>query len=153
MPRNERLIAASPERVFAVLSDPDSYGSWVVGSDVIRDADDDWPAVGSRFQHRVGWGALKVNDDAEVVAADPPHRLELQAKARPLGTAHVVLELERRGGGTLVTMVEDAGDPFTRLVFFGLCHVLVRRRNAESLCRLEELALGRGRAWPRRGPG
>jgi uncharacterized protein YndB with AHSA1/START domain len=141
MARNERLIAASPERVFAVLSDPDSYGHWVVGSDTIRDADDGWPAVGTRFHHRVGFGPLKINDHTEVLAADPPSRLELKAKARPLGTAHVILTLERRGGGTLVTMIENGGDPLTKLVFNPLTHLLVRGRNAESLRRLEELAV------------
>jgi uncharacterized protein YndB with AHSA1/START domain len=141
MARNERLIAASPERVFSVLSDPDSYGHWVVGSDTIRDADDGWPAVGTRFHHRVGVGPIKINDHTEVLAVDPPSRLELKAKARPLGTAHVVLTLERRGGGTLVTMIENGGDPLTKLVFNPLTHLLVRGRNAESLRRLEELAV------------
>jgi uncharacterized protein YndB with AHSA1/START domain len=141
--RNERLIAASPERIFAILSDPDSYGYWVVGSDTIRDADDGWPAVGTRFHHRVGLGPIKVNDHTEVLAADPPRRLQLKAKARPLGTALVTLTLERRGGGTLVTMVEDAGDPLTKLVFNPLTHLLVRARNAESLRRLERLAVRR----------
>jgi uncharacterized protein YndB with AHSA1/START domain len=141
MARNERLIPASPERVFAVLADPDSYAYWVVGSDVIRDADATWPAVGSRFHHRVGAGPLKLNDHTEVIVSDPPHRLELHAKARPFGTFHIVMQLERRGGGTLVTMIEDAGDPFTKLVAWGLTHLLIRGRNRESLRRLEELAL------------
>jgi uncharacterized protein YndB with AHSA1/START domain len=142
MARNQRLIPAPPERVFAVLSDPASYADWVVGSDSIRDADAGWPAVGTRFHHRVGWGPLKVNDHTEVIASDPPRRLELHAKARPLGTASVVLELEPQDGGTLVTMTEDAGDRFTALVFFGLTHLLVRGRNVESLRRLEALAVG-----------
>lgn len=141
MARNERLIPASPERVFAVLSDPDSYAYWVVGSDVIRDADANWPAVGSKFHHRVGAGPIKVNDHTEVIVSEPPHRLELHAKARPLGTFHITLILERRGGGTLVTMIEDAGDPLTRLVAWGLTHLLIRGRNAKSLERLEELAV------------
>jgi uncharacterized protein YndB with AHSA1/START domain len=143
MARNERLIPASPERVFAVLSDPYAYARWVVGSEKIRDADEGWPAVGTRFHHRVGWGPLKIEDHTEVVSVDPPHRLVLHAKARPLGTARVTLELERRGGGTLVTMIEDAGDPLTKVVFFGLTHVLVRGRNEESLRRLEQLATAR----------
>jgi uncharacterized protein YndB with AHSA1/START domain len=143
MARNERLIPASPERVFAVLSDPDAYGHWVVGSDVVRDADETWPEVGSRFHHRVGVGPLKVNDHTEVVAMEPARRLKLHAKARPLGTAKVELDLERRGGGTLVTMVEDPGDPLTRLLFNPLTHFLVRRRNDESLRRLEALATAR----------
>jgi uncharacterized protein YndB with AHSA1/START domain len=144
MARNERLIAASPERIFSVLSDPDSYGHWVVGSDTIRDADAGWPAVGTRFHHRVGWGPIKVNDHTEVLAVDAPNRLQLKAKARPLGTATVTLTLERRGAGTLVTMIEDAGDPLTRLVFNPLTHFLVRGRNVESLRRLDELAIGVG---------
>jgi uncharacterized protein YndB with AHSA1/START domain len=140
MARNERLIDAPPERVFAVLADPDAYGYWVVGSDTIRDADAAWPAVGTRFHHRVGFGPIKVNDHTEVLAVDPPRLLQLRAKARPLGTAHVTMELERRGDATLVTMIEDAGDPLTKLVFNPLTHLLVRGRNVESLRRLEELA-------------
>jgi uncharacterized protein YndB with AHSA1/START domain len=140
MARNERLIPSSPERVFSVLADAGAYAEWVVGSDTIRDADPDWPAVGSRFHHRVGLGPLKVDDHTEVVAMEPGRRLELHAKARPLGTAKVALDLERRGGGTLVTMVEDPGDVVTRLLFNPLTHLLVRRRNAESLRRLERLA-------------
>jgi uncharacterized protein YndB with AHSA1/START domain len=81
MARNQRLIAASPERVFSVLSDPDSYGHWVVGSETIRDADEGWPAVGTRFHHRVGWGPIKVNDHTEVLAVDAPNRLQLKATA------------------------------------------------------------------------
>lgn len=141
MARNERLMPVPPERVFAVLSDPESYGYWVVGSDIIRDADDGWPAVGTRFHHRVGAGPLKVNDHTEVIVSEPPYRLELHAKARPFGTFHIILTMERRGGGTLVTMVEDAGDPLTKLVAWGLTHLLIRGRNAESLRRLEELAV------------
>jgi uncharacterized protein YndB with AHSA1/START domain len=76
-------VDASAEDVFAVLSDPDSYGHWVVGSDTIRDADGHFPALGSRFHHRVGAGLLKTNDHTEVVDVDPPFLLELQANARP----------------------------------------------------------------------
>lgn len=146
MARNQRLMPVPPERVFAVLADPWSYGHWVVGSDTIRDADPGWPAVGTRFHHRVGVGPLKVDDHTEVVECDPPRRLVLHAKARPLGTARVALDLERRGGGTLVTMVEEAGDPLTKIAFWGVTHLLVRGRNAESLRRLEELALARAPA-------
>ena len=142
MARTERLIATSPERIFAVLAEPDSYGYWVVGSDNIREADATWPQVGSRFHHRVGWGPLKLNDYTEVLAVIAPLRLDLKAKARPLGTATVSLRLEPSGESTLVTMIEDADDPLTRLVFNPLTHLLVRGRNVESLRRLEQLALG-----------
>jgi hypothetical protein len=46
MARNEIFICAAPEDVFWVLSNPHSYGDWVVGSREIRAADHDWPAAG-----------------------------------------------------------------------------------------------------------
>jgi len=149
MARTTRLIPASPERIFEVLSDPASYGYWVVGSDTIRDADGAWPAKGSRFHHRVGVGPIKVNDNTEVLTVEAPRLLRLHARARPLfGTALVELMLERRGGGTLVTMDETAGDVLSRVAINPLTDPLVKRRNDVSLRRLEELALGTKTAEP-----
>ena len=142
--RNTTHIDAPPERVFEVLSDAESYGYWVVGSKRIRDAEPAFPATGSKFHHVVGFGPIEVADHTEVLESAPPHRLKLKAKARPLGTAHVTLQIEPEGGGSRVTMVEDAGDALTALVFNPLTHLLVRGRNAESLDRLRELAEGNG---------
>jgi uncharacterized protein YndB with AHSA1/START domain len=130
----------SPERVFQVLASPATYGDWVVGSDTIRDADPDWPAVGSRFYHRVGWGPLKVNDHTEVVDVDPPRRLVLHARARPLGTALVTFLLEPRDGGTYVTMTEAPGDPLSHLAINPFTDWMVRLRNDITLRRLERIA-------------
>lgn len=142
MARNTHLIPAPPERVFEVLSDPASYGEWVVGSQEIRGADPNFPAAGSRFQHRVGFGPVTVADHTEVLEVDPPRHIRLRAKARPFGTAIVDLRLERRGDGTLVTMIEDPDDPVNRLAFKvnPLLHLLVRARNVESLRRLARLS-------------
>jgi uncharacterized protein YndB with AHSA1/START domain len=128
------------ERVFAALATPATYADWVVGSDIIRDSDPDWPALGSRFHHRVGWGPVKVEDHTEVVEVDPLHRLVLHARARPLGTALVTLILEPRNGGTFVTITETAGDPLSRVSINPLTEPLVKRRNDVSLCRLERIA-------------
>jgi uncharacterized protein YndB with AHSA1/START domain len=138
--RNDIYIEATPERVFEVLADPSTYGHWVVGSSHIRDADERWPEPGTRFHHTVGWGPLKLDDHTSVIASHPPNRLELKAKARPLGTAHVVMIVAPENGGSRVTMIEDAGDRLTALVFNPLTHLLVRGRNVESLERLKELA-------------
>lgn len=144
MARNEIVIAAPPEDVFGVLADGRNYGHWVVGSSEIRDVEPGFPAVGSRFHHKVGWGPLKVSDHTEVLESEPPRLLKLKAKARPLGTALVTIELERDELGTRATMIEDAGDTLTAFIFNPLTHLLVRGRNAESLRRLKELAEGRG---------
>jgi uncharacterized protein YndB with AHSA1/START domain len=140
MARTEAQFSAPPERVFAVLCDPESYADWVVGSHSIRDADPNWPAVGSRFFHRVGAGLLTVKDHTEVLQVDPPLRLVLRARARPLGTAKVEMMLEPRDGGTHVTMMEVAGDRFSRLALNRLTDPLVRHRNAESLRRLRRIS-------------
>jgi uncharacterized protein YndB with AHSA1/START domain len=136
----EAQFAVSPERVFAVLSDPATYADWVVGSHSIRDADANWPAVGSRFHHRVGTGRLTVKDHTEVVEVEPPRRLVLRARARPLGTARVEMVLEPRDGGTHVTMTETAGDPLSRLAINLVTDPLVHHRNVESLRRLRRIS-------------
>ena len=128
------------ERVFAVLATPATYADWVVGSDIIRGAELNWPAVRSRFYHRVGWGPFKVKDHTEVIDVDPPRRLILHARARPVGTALVALALEPRDGGTYVTMIETGGDPLSRLSINPLTEPLVKRRNDVALCRLERIA-------------
>ena len=142
---------ASPERIFEVLSDPDSYGYWVVGSKRIRDADAGFPKAGTRFHHTVGFGPFEVDDNTEVLEVDPPRLLKLRAKARPLGTANVTMEIQPDGAGSRVAMVEDAGDPLTAFVFNPLTHLLVRGRNVESLNRLRELAEGDGNPPPGKG--
>jgi uncharacterized protein YndB with AHSA1/START domain len=129
-----------PERVFEVLSDPNSYGEWVVGSRYVRSAEDDWPAVGSRFHHAVGKGPFTVKDHTEVVEAERPHRLVLSAKARPFGTARVELDLQPTAGGTRVAMEEHPENPVLRVVMGPLGAFLIRRRNDESLRRLKRLA-------------
>ena len=142
MARNSTHINASPERIFEVLSDPDNYGYWVVGSKRIRDADPDFPAEGTRFHHAVGFGPIDVKDHTEVLESKPPNRLKLRAKARPLGTALVTMEIVPEEGGSRVTMIEDPADPLTAFVFNPLTHLLVRGRNVESLERLGDLAEG-----------
>lgn len=116
----------------------------MVGSKRIRSADADWPAVGTKFEHTVGFGPIEVNDHTAVIESDPPRLLKLKAKARPLGTALVTMQIERDGAGSRVTMIEDAGDTLTAFVFNPLTHLLVRGRNVESLNRLRELAEGSG---------
>jgi uncharacterized protein YndB with AHSA1/START domain len=140
MARNATTVAASPEQVWEVLADPHAYGHWVVGSRSVRAADPGFPAPGTRFHHTVGIGPLHVADHTEVVEADAPRRLVLRAKARPLGSATVTLDLRPVRGGTRVVMVEDPAHPALNLLIGPLGHLAVRLRNAEALRRLRSLA-------------
>ena len=143
MARNEHVIHAPPETVFGVLSDPRSYAYWVVGSEEVRAADVNWPAPGSRFQHTIKIGPVRLKDHSEVEEMRPGRFLQMRVKGRPLGTARVTLELEPADGGTRVTMIEDPADTASALMSNPLTHLLMRGRNLRSLERLAELAEGR----------
>ncbi len=132
---------APPEAVWAVLADPGGYAYWVVGSKRIRDAEPEWPAPGSKFHHTIGVGPLTLDDHTVSLEAEPPRRLMLRAKGRPAGTATVILELEPRAGGTQVRITENPDGVFSPMALNPLVHVATKLRNAESLMRLEELAL------------
>jgi len=132
-----------PSAVWEALADPGGYGYWVVGSKVIRDADPTWPAAGSKFHHTIGVGPFTVSDHTESLEADAPSKLRLRAKGRPFGTAQVTMEMTAKDGGTVVSMIETPDGLTALLSLNPLVHVITRARNAESLMRLEELALRR----------
>ena len=136
-------MLAPPQAVWDALADPGGYGYWVVGSKTIRDADPDWPAPGSKFHHRIGVGPLTVEDHTESLEARAPRLLRLRAKGRPIGTARVTLELRPRDGGTVVRITENPDGVYRALALNPLTHAITKARNAESLMRLEELALRR----------
>jgi uncharacterized protein YndB with AHSA1/START domain len=99
-------VPATPEAVFAVLSDPETYPDWLAGAQHIRQVDADFPEPGSRFDHEVGpTEATTVADHTDVRAVDAPERLELEVHAGPVKGV-VEFELERTADGTLVTFRE-----------------------------------------------
>jgi NAD(P)-dependent dehydrogenase (short-subunit alcohol dehydrogenase family)/uncharacterized protein YndB with AHSA1/START domain len=143
MATNRVHVHATREEVFAVLADPGCYPRWVVGAAGIRDSDEEFPAVGSRFHHKVGSLPVGVKDYTEVMELDPPNRIVLMAKARPLGTATIELELRESAGGTEVRMEEVPGDRMTSLLVGNpVADTALRVRNAEALARLKRLVEG-----------
>ena len=146
MATNTTHVDTPPERVWAVLADPESYGHWVVGSKHIRDADPTWPEPGTRFHHTVGFGPLELDDNTEVLESRAPERLVLRARARPSGTANVILELAPgpSGNGTMIVMDEYPVSGLAKIVHNPLQDKLIHHRNVESLRRLKYLAETRG---------
>jgi uncharacterized protein YndB with AHSA1/START domain len=140
MARNQRYVPVPPERVFDVLSDARQYGHVVVGSKEIRHWDPGWPAADSQLHHTIGYGPLNIKDSTRVVAADPPHRLELLARALPLGRARVVFELRPAKGGTEVSVDESPQLPGLARLLSAPLHALTLVRNSETLRRLAETA-------------
>jgi uncharacterized protein YndB with AHSA1/START domain len=141
MATSERFMPVPPEAVWNALADARGYGYWVVGSCEVREVEGRWPEPGSRFHHTVGIRPLRVRDHTESLEARRPALLRIRAKARPLGTAQVTMTLTPLDGGTRVRMAEEPDGRVAWLAFNPLVELLLKGRNAESLMRLEELAL------------
>ena len=140
MSRNERVLAATAEQVWAVLSDGWLYPLFVVGASRMRDVDDTWPAVGAQLHHSVGAWPMLLDDTTEVLESVPLTRLKLRARAWPMGEAEVTMHLEAGPDGTTVRIDEDAVSGPGRLVPAPLRHAPIAWRNAETLQRLAYLA-------------
>lgn len=138
MSTNRQTIAASPQEVFAVLADAHTYEHWVVGCDDIRAVEGDWPAVGSKFFHTVGVGPLKTSDNTKVLEVEAPHKLVLEARARPAGIAKVIFRLVPVEGGTDVSIEEYPIRGFAKTIHNPLQDGLIKIRNVETLRRLEK---------------
>ena len=141
MSTNTRFMPVPPQAVWDALADPRGYGYWVVGSKHIRDADPQWPAPGSRFHHTIGVGPFELSDHTESIEAEEPRRLRIRAKGRPMGTASVTLEMTPKDSGTVVRITENPDGVFRPLTLLPPLQIFSLLRNAESLMRLEELAL------------
>jgi hypothetical protein len=145
MSRTVRVVDATPDAVWAVLSDGWLYPMWVVGATRMRDVDDTWPSPGSRLHHSAGVWPLVIDDTTESLAVDPGRRLELRARGWPLGEAQVVIELSPvDGGGRCEVVLEETAvsGPGT-LVPAPAEALLLGWRNTESLRRLAFIAEGR----------
>ena len=140
MAENTRILDATPEQVWAVLSDGWLYPVWVVGASRMREVDDDWPRAGSKLHHSVGIWPLLIDDNTEVLEAEPGRSLRLRARGWPIGEAEVELRLNRLGAGTEVRIREKAVSGPGALVPPPLEGLTLKWRNTETLRRLAYLA-------------
>lgn len=132
----EHTFAESAATMYRILTDPTTYPEWLVGAKEIRDVSQDWPAVGSSFEHTVGFGPLQIPDKSVVFAIEPSRSLTLTVKVRPVLEARVKLEVLDNGSGSLVRMSEEPVGVYT--VIAPLARPLIRARNKRSLDRLAD---------------
>lgn len=135
MARNQTVVHAPIEQVFAVLADPYRYHEWVVGAKEIRGVDGAWPEPGSVFHHSIGVGPVTLKDNTECLEVDAPHRIVLEARGRPLGRARIEMRLDPCPEGTTVTMDEIVVSPPAMKLLSPLLDPLIRARNTEGLRR------------------
>jgi uncharacterized protein YndB with AHSA1/START domain len=132
-------IDAPPAAVYRVLSDGWEYPQWVVGTSHMRAVDAAWPAPGSRLHHAVGAWPFVLRDRTEVREIEPDRRVLMTARGWPLGEAEVELILEPEGPGTRLSMREDTRGGAGWLLRNPVGHLLIYRRNVESVARLAAL--------------
>lgn len=126
-----------------MLSNGWLYPTWVVGASRMRDVERSWPAVSSSIHHSVGVWPLLVNDTTSILEWDPPTHALLKARAWPIGSAHVALDVQRVERGCSVTITEDAVEGPGRKFFpEPVRNAALLPRNRETLRRLAYLAEG-----------
>jgi hypothetical protein len=140
MAENTRLVHATPQKVWDVLSDGWLYPVWVVGASRMREVEDTWPAVGSKLHHSVGVWPMLLDDNTEVVEMVELELLSLQARGWPIGEARVDIRLEPVGAETQVTIAEDAITGPGKLAPAPIRAATITWRNSETLRRLAYVA-------------
>lgn len=146
MATNTTEIDAPTSVVFDVLKDPGAYVRWVVGGRRLRAVDEGWPAPGTSFHHEVGVPPILIRDHTKVLELVEGRRIVLEAKARPMGTAKVTIEVAEAGPGrTRVVLDEVPLRGPARLVPRVVFDPVTKARNTESLRRLKKIAEDRAR--------
>lgn len=138
---NTRLMKGlSPADVWTVLSDGETYGYWVVGTRAVREVSSDWPTPGSALHYVVGHLSARKDDVTTSIASDPGRRLRLEARAWPVGTLHVEIQLHPSPGGTTVVIEEAPKKGLLKTLHNPLVDLAIKARNVETLRRLEKQA-------------
>ncbi len=101
-----KQTSASPERVWAVLSDGYRYADWVHGTKEIRAVDDGWPAVGTSIHFTAGIGPITYKNETTSRECIPEEKLELEVHGWPAGTARVGIRVSPSGTGSIITLNE-----------------------------------------------
>ena len=145
MSKNERQMAATTDQVWQVIADPYAYAHWVVGAKEIRGHQGSWPEKGALLHHTVGTAVANVKDNTEVLEVEARKRLKLRGRVRPIGIVNIVVDIDEevKGMGATVRIKEAVvAGPISKIPQ-RLLDPLLALRNAETLRRLERLALKR----------
>ncbi|MFF5160205.1 SRPBCC family protein [Streptomyces sp. NPDC000348] len=134
-----RLISASPQSVWAVLEDGTRYADWVVGTSSSKPVRGHWPQLGSAIGFEVRFGPLSLSNETVVRRCLPGEALELEAKAGPLGTARIAIELRPWGDHCLVIVDEHPLRGAGGAVHNVAVEALIQIRHRAMLARLARI--------------
>ncbi len=134
-----RLIKASPRSVWAVLEDGTRYADWVVGTSSSEPVRGHWPQLGSAIGYEIRLGPVTLHNETVVRRLVPGELLELEAKAGPLGTARIAIEVHTWGDYSLVKVDEHPLRGAGGRVHNVVVEALIQIRHRAMLARLAEL--------------
>ena len=133
------LIRTSPQSVWAVLEDGTRYAEWVVGTSSSKPVHGRWPQLGSAIGYEVRLGPLRLTNETVVRRCVPGETLELEAKAGPLGTARIAIELRPWGDHCLVVVDEHPLRGAGGTVHNVAVEALIQIRHRAMLARLAKI--------------
>ncbi|MFD4029446.1 SRPBCC family protein [Streptomyces sp. NPDC058637] len=137
-----RLIRKPPADVWAVLSDVERYGDWVVGTSRAEPDEGRWPELGAALRYEVRIGPLTLRNRTVVRRSEPVSVLELEADSGPLGTARIAIELRPWGEHTLIILDEHPLRGAGGALHNGLLDLAQQVRHRAMLRRLALLCQG-----------
>jgi hypothetical protein len=123
--------------VFRVLSDGKSYGYWVVGTRMVREVTGPWPQPGGQIHYTAGHVPLRKDDVTTSVACEPGQRLQLEARAWPMGSLHIEIQVLTSPTGCTVVIEEHPKEGLLKTLHNPLVDLTIKLRNVETLRRLE----------------
>ncbi|MEW1871427.1 SRPBCC family protein [Streptomyces caelestis] len=133
------LIRTSPQSVWAVLEDGTRYADWVVGTSSSKPVRGHWPQLGSAIAYEVRFGPLSLSNETVVRRCLPGEMLELEAKAGPLGTARIAIEVRPWGDHCLVIVDEHPLKGAGGAVHNVAVEALIQIRHRTMLARLAKI--------------
>ncbi|MFI2376339.1 SRPBCC family protein [Streptomyces sp. NPDC018964] len=133
------LIRTSPQSVWSVLEDGTRYADWVVGTSSSKPVRGHWPQLGSAIGFEVRLGPLRLSNETVVRRCVPGEALELEAKAGPLGTARIAVELRPWGDHCLVIVDEHPLRGAGGTVHNAAVEALIQIRHRAMLARLAKI--------------
>ncbi|MFI8296484.1 SRPBCC family protein [Streptomyces nigra] len=139
MAKRHRLIHVGPSAVWDVLADGTRYAEWVVGTARSEPVRGQWPQMDSAIRYEIKVGPARLVNETVVRRYEEGRCLELEAKAGPLGTARISIEVRPWGRKTLVIVdehpLQGAGGTLHNAGF----EVLIQLRHRTMLARLARL--------------
>jgi carbon monoxide dehydrogenase subunit G len=121
------------------VTDAARYPDWLIGAQEV-DVPPTWPQAGATFEHRIGFGPIRMPGSTTVRAIEEPTCFAISAGMGLLGEAVVAFELESLGPRrTRISMREQPAEGVVGVLHRLLRPVMdriIRARNAASLERL-----------------